>query len=155
MPVAATMGEMHRTLRALRAEEAERSPARAWPSLDDVLDGARKARRVRSRWRSRARWRELGAALDASAFRIVQEAVTNVVRHAGGAPPRVIVRYGDAALELVVADEGRGEDAPTRGNAARPGRDARARRAVRRHAHRAARDGRGFEVHATLPYGAP
>ena len=47
-------------------------------------------------------------ALDASAYRIVQEAVTNVVRHAGGAPADVTVRYGADALELVVADDGRG-----------------------------------------------
>ena len=109
-----TMGEMHRTLRALRAEEAERSPRQGLAALDDVLDGARKAG-VSVTVAVEGPPRELAPALDASAFRIVQEAVTNVVRHAGGAPAAVVVRYGDAALELVVADEGPGEST-TRGN---------------------------------------
>jgi signal transduction histidine kinase len=43
-----------------------------------------------------------------SAYRIVQEALTNVLKHAGPASARVVVRYGDHALELEVADDGRG-----------------------------------------------
>ena len=52
--------------------------------------------------------RTLPAGLDTSAFRIVQEAVTKVIRHAGGAPASVTVHYGDSSLQLVVADDGRG-----------------------------------------------
>ncbi|WP_219942628.1 sensor histidine kinase [Iamia sp. SCSIO 61187] len=46
--------------------------------------------------------------LDVSAYRIVQEALTNVVRHAGAAPTRVRVGWDPARLELVVEDDGPG-----------------------------------------------
>lgn len=46
--------------------------------------------------------------IDASAYRIVQEALTNVVRHAGPARASVIVRYAPDAVELEVVDDGRG-----------------------------------------------
>jgi signal transduction histidine kinase len=45
-----------------------------------------------------------GAAL--AAYRIVQEALTNVLKHAGGAPTRVLLRWTDAALELEIVDRG-------------------------------------------------
>ncbi|MYY81249.1 sensor histidine kinase, partial [Streptomyces sp. SID335] len=49
------------------------------------------------------------AAVGAAAYRIVQEALTNVVRHAGpGITVRVSVRTEDAALCVRVADDGRG-----------------------------------------------
>jgi signal transduction histidine kinase len=43
-----------------------------------------------------------------SAYRIVQEALTNVLKHAGPARARVIVRYATRELELEIADDGRG-----------------------------------------------
>jgi signal transduction histidine kinase len=43
-----------------------------------------------------------------SAYRIVQEALTNVLKHAGPARARVIVRYASRELELEIADDGRG-----------------------------------------------
>lgn len=52
--------------------------------------------------------RELPAGLDVSAYRIVQEALTNVLKHAGPARARVIVGYGPDALDLEVLDDGRG-----------------------------------------------
>jgi signal transduction histidine kinase len=45
-----------------------------------------------------------------SAYRIVQEALTNVLKHAGPAHARVIVRYGSRELELEIADDGQGPD---------------------------------------------
>ncbi len=46
-------------------------------------------------------------AVDLSAYRIVQEALTNVVRHAGGgARATVSLGYGDMALEVQVTDDG-------------------------------------------------
>jgi signal transduction histidine kinase len=41
-----------------------------------------------------------------AAYRIVQEALTNVLKHADGAPTRVVVRWADAALELEILDQG-------------------------------------------------
>jgi signal transduction histidine kinase len=46
-----------------------------------------------------------------AAYRIVQEALTNVLKHAGGAPTRVVVRWADAALELEILDQGPRQDA--------------------------------------------
>jgi signal transduction histidine kinase len=49
---------------------------------------------------------ELPTGLDLSAYRIVQEALTNVARHAPGAPAVVTVTYADDSLTLEVVDEG-------------------------------------------------
>jgi signal transduction histidine kinase len=50
--------------------------------------------------------RPLPAGIDLAAYRIVQEALTNALKHADRAPTRVIIRYGHAALELEVIDQG-------------------------------------------------
>ena len=53
--------------------------------------------------------RELSAGAGLTAYRIVQESLTNVLKHAGpGAQARVDVDWGERELELVVADDGRG-----------------------------------------------
>ena len=51
---------------------------------------------------------ELPAGLDLSAYRIIQEALTNVVRHAGPATARVAVRHSPGQVALEVVDDGRG-----------------------------------------------
>jgi hypothetical protein len=56
--------------------------------------------------------RELPGALDLAAYRIVQEALTNTVKHAGKASAKVLVRYEPEALVLDIADDGRGAAAP-------------------------------------------
>jgi signal transduction histidine kinase len=57
----------------------------------------------------------LPADIDLSAFRIIQEAVTNVVRHAGTGQCRVLIDQQDGQLAIEVTDSGRG------GGAAGPG----------------------------------
>jgi signal transduction histidine kinase len=52
--------------------------------------------------------RSVPASLDLSAYRIVQEALTNVVKHSGAATCRVLVDYGDDALRIQVTDDGPG-----------------------------------------------
>jgi signal transduction histidine kinase len=150
-----TMGEMHRTLRLLRADGAEHHPQPGLAALDEVLDGARRAG-VPVTVAVEGAPRPLPPALDASAFRIVQEAVTNVVRHAGGAPANVTLHYGPGELELVIADEGSATGDP---GAAAPGGHGLA--GMRERAalfggtlHAGRRDGDGFEVRALLPYPA-
>ena len=54
----------------------------------------------------------LPGALDLAAYRIVQEALTNTVKHAGKASARVLVRYEPETLEIEVVDDGRGAAAP-------------------------------------------
>ena len=51
---------------------------------------------------------QLAPGLDISAYRIVQEALTNVLKHGGDARATVVVAYGDRTLEIEVADDGRG-----------------------------------------------
>ena len=50
----------------------------------------------------------LPAGVDLSAYRIVQEALTNVVKHAGPARAQVVVGYGDRDVTVEVTDDGRG-----------------------------------------------
>jgi signal transduction histidine kinase len=52
--------------------------------------------------------RELPPGVDVSAYRIVQEALTNALKHAGPARARVAIRYGEEALELEIEDTGFG-----------------------------------------------
>ncbi len=51
---------------------------------------------------------ELAPSVDLSAYRIVQEALTNSLKHAGPARAHVVVRYGQTDLELEITDDGRG-----------------------------------------------
>jgi len=60
----------------------------------------------------------LPGVVDLAAYRIVQESLTNVVRHAGPATATVRVSYQPGAVGLEIADTGRGR----RSAAARPGR---------------------------------
>ncbi len=50
----------------------------------------------------------LPSSVDLSAYRIVQEALTNTLKHAGKAQAWVTIRYMDEALEIEVLDDGRG-----------------------------------------------
>ena len=77
---------------------------------------------------STASRRELPPGVDVSAYRIVQEALTNALKHAGPAQARVSVHFGADALELVIADNGAGATNGA-GGAARPRRHAGTRRA--------------------------
>lgn len=52
----------------------------------------------------------LAPSVDLSAYRIAQEALTNVLRHAGPARARVLLRYGLSAVEVSVVDDGAGPD---------------------------------------------
>jgi signal transduction histidine kinase len=52
--------------------------------------------------------RELPPGVELSAFRIVQEALTNSLNHAGPARARVVIRYRADDLELEIADDGPG-----------------------------------------------
>ncbi|WP_433444503.1 sensor histidine kinase [Nonomuraea sp. CA-141351] len=58
--------------------------------------------------RRHGRPRPLPAAVDRSAFRIIQESVTNVLRHAGTGHCQVVIGYGSQELRLDVVDDGRG-----------------------------------------------
>jgi len=59
--------------------------------------------------------RELPAGVDLSAYRIVQEALTNTLKHAQASGATILVRYGDEAVEVEVVDNGRGPTANDNG----------------------------------------
>jgi len=59
--------------------------------------------------------RVVSAGVSVSAYRIVQEAITNVLKHADGAPSKVTVRWADTALELEILDDGPRHDGAHRG----------------------------------------
>jgi len=50
--------------------------------------------------------RPLPAGIDLAAYRIVQEALTNTLKHAGASPTDVLVRWHEHELELEVLDRG-------------------------------------------------
>jgi signal transduction histidine kinase len=56
--------------------------------------------------------RQLPVGIELSAYRIVQEALTNALKHAGDATASVSVRYGEDTLELEIVDDGPGAAAP-------------------------------------------
>jgi len=60
----------------------------------------------------------LPAGVDLSAYRIVQEALTNAVKHAGPGRARVLVRYGEDDLQLQVHNEA--ADPPAAGSSVEP-----------------------------------
>jgi signal transduction histidine kinase len=63
---------------------------------------------------SRGAGRAVPPGVDLSAYRIVHEALTNVLKHAGSANATVRLDYGDDELRLSVVDDGHGRDAASR-----------------------------------------
>ena len=73
--------------------------------------------------------------LESTTYRLVQEALTNAVRHAGASRIRIDVKEHDGCVEVAVSDDGRGFDPETtRRRRLRAHRDAGTRRARRRRA---------------------
>jgi len=91
----------------------------------------------------------LPAGLDVTAYRIVEEALADVLRLDGPVPTRVFIRYRPRELELEVVDEGGRRD-----RAARPedGLGLRERTALFGGSlHSGRRRGGGWAIHARLP----
>lgn len=89
------------------AEPAPRAPAAMLGSLDDLVQrSAHAGLTVRKLVDGEAR--PLPASVELAAFRIVQEAVTNVVRHADARHADVRLAYEDEALIVQVDDDGTG-----------------------------------------------
>jgi signal transduction histidine kinase len=144
--------EMRRLLGVLRQEAEPRGSLAPAPGLAEVEALAAEVARAGVRVEVRIEgtpW-QLPAGLDLSAYRIVQEALTNVVRHAGPATARVAVRYSPGQVALEVVDDGRGPDDQDRGGLGIAGM--RERAALYGGTLEAGPlPGRGFRVAATLP----
>jgi signal transduction histidine kinase len=72
------------------------------PALIDQVRQAGMAVELRVEGQPRA----VSGGVAIAAFRIVQEALTNVLKHADGAPSRVVLRWADGAIELEILDDG-------------------------------------------------
>jgi signal transduction histidine kinase len=101
--------ELRSVLDILRqdGEPAARSPTWTLARLDDLVSQAAAAGLV-VHTETEGEVRRLPFAVDVAAFRIVQEALTNITRHAGPATATVRVAYGDGDLTVQVDDDGRG-----------------------------------------------
>jgi signal transduction histidine kinase len=144
------LGEMRRLLGLLGDGGAPRDPQPGLARLGELLDGARRAGLEVESTVAGDR-RPLPPAVDVSAYRIVQEALTNSMKHAGRCRATVVVRFGEGDLELEIADDGPGaaaSDGRGRGLAGM-----RERVAVLGGAFSAGPrpDGSGFRVSARIP----
>ena len=152
------LSEMHRMLGVLRVEGGsldEREPQPGVRDLDTLIARTRVAG-LKARLTVTGAPRELPPGVELSVYRIVQEALTNVVRHAHAEHATVTLTYGPSALGVRIADDGTGlaVSAPTNGST--PGHGLLGMR------ERVALfggqlttgpgpDGRGYQVDATLP----
>jgi signal transduction histidine kinase len=111
--------ELRSVLDILRqeGERAPRSPTSTLEKLDDLVAQAGAAG-LEVRTETDGQIRPLPFGVDVAAFRMVQEALTNVARHAGSATASVRLTYGERDLTVQVDDDGRGpqrEGAPGSG----------------------------------------
>ena len=154
------LGELRSVLDVLRQGEsaAPTAPTAGLADLDRLVDRARgtgldvRVERLDGEGRAidAAGFTDgLPAGADLAALRIVQEALTNVVRHAGASRATVRLRRRPDALEVQVDDDGTGGEGST------PGRGLTGMReralALGGTAEAGPRPGRGFRVRAHLP----
>jgi signal transduction histidine kinase len=151
------LGELRSVLDVLRQgdEAPPRAPASGLAHLDRLVAGA-EATGLQVKTRVEGTPRPLPAGTDLAAYRIVQESLTNVTRHAGPASATVLVRYGPGDLTVQVDDDGRGPAPPgngdlgaSRGNGIRGMRERVA--ALGGELTTGPRPGGGFRVRAVLP----
>lgn len=101
---------LRRMLTALRKDDPGAAPLGPAPGLDELgrLAEAAGDAGVTVEVLASGEPRPLPPDVDLSAYRIVQEAVTNVVRHAGTDRCRVTIGYGDGELAVEIEDDGHG-----------------------------------------------
>jgi len=103
--------EVRSVLGVLRGngEQAPRAPAAGLDRLDDLVTRTTAAG-LGVTLEVHGERRPLPASIDLAAFRIVQEALTNIVRHAGAAAATVELTYDPDELTVQVEDDGHGPD---------------------------------------------
>jgi signal transduction histidine kinase len=149
------LDELRLTVGMLRAEgeEAPRAPQPTLGRLDSLVESTAAAGLdvdVQVHGDPTA----LPVPVDAAAFRIVQESLTNVLRHAGPARASVTIAYTDDGLDVDVTDTGRGADhGPNGTNGGGHGLAGMRERAeaIGGHVDAGPAPGGGFRVRAHLP----
>jgi signal transduction histidine kinase len=104
--------EMRRLMGFLRTESElpSRSPQPGLQDLHTLIDQARRAG-LSATLRIEGQPRPVSPGLDLSAHRIVQEGLTNALKHAGPSEVNVVVRYESDRIVLIVDDDGIGPSA--------------------------------------------
>src|SRR4029450_5756452 len=98
----------HRTLKLLRAGDDEAAGREPQPGLADLAGLLERSRAAGppAALPIAGEPRSLSQGVDLSAYRILQEALTNVFKHAGRVPTAITLGYRADALELTVTDTG-------------------------------------------------
>jgi signal transduction histidine kinase len=147
------LSDLRATLGVLRGEDhdAPVRPAAGLGDLDELAEGLRAAGVEVALEVGDVG--ELPAAVHAAGYRIVQEALTNALRHAGAAHVRVHVARAAGAVRIEVTDDGAGAAANGAGDGSGSGlRGMRERAAALGGSLEAGRgEGRGWRVRAELP----
>jgi signal transduction histidine kinase len=110
----ASLEEMRRLVGMLRSDDGD--PLVPQPGLGDLpgLVAQVQAAGLRVELAIEGEQRALPVGIELSAYRIVQEALTNTLKHAGRSRATVRVRFGVRALNLEVVDDGDGAVATAR-----------------------------------------
>jgi signal transduction histidine kinase len=102
------LSDMRRVLGALRnGEDVELAPEPGLERIGTLLEQARVAG-LRVELRVEGEPAPLPAAVDLAAYRVLQEGLTNVRKHAGAGRVEIVVRYGRDAVGIEVVDDGDG-----------------------------------------------
>jgi signal transduction histidine kinase len=149
-----TVDEMRLLLGVLRSDEGGAlSPQPGLSDLDQLVGNVRSAG-LQVDLRVEGDLSPLSPGVDLSAYRIVQEALTNVIKHAGTATVEVTVRYAKDSVQVEVCDDGRPREPASGGGNGLIGM--RERVTMLGGEFRAgARQGGGFAVFACLPIAGP
>ena len=105
----AALAEMRRLLGAMRQEddELDLTPQPGLGALEPLLDEVRRSG-LPVELRLEGEPFRLPEAIDLSAYRIVQEGLTNALKHAQATQAQVVVRYRPHEIQIDVKDDGRG-----------------------------------------------
>ncbi|MFL6116260.1 MAG: sensor histidine kinase, partial [Catenulispora sp.] len=105
-----TLSQLRRTLTALRQNDVSGTPTDPAPGLADLdkLVASTRHAGVLAIVEPRGVPRPLPGEVDLAAYRIIQESVTNVVRHSGARTCHVTVDYGESEVTISVSDDGYG-----------------------------------------------
>jgi signal transduction histidine kinase len=145
------LAEIRRSLGILRedGERAELAPQPTLGDLDALIAEMRQAG-LQVELEVRGEERTLADGVDRSAYRIIQEALTNTIKHAGLVPTHVTVTYGRDDLTLEVADLGSGRATPNPSGHGLAGMRERVR-LYGGELDAGSRNGHGFVVRARFP----
>jgi signal transduction histidine kinase len=104
------LGELRLVVGVLRSDGG-RAPQPDLDAVDDLVASVRQAG-LAVAVRTEGEPRAVGGVVGVAAYRVVQEALTNVLRHAAAGQAEVALAYGDDTLVVTVSDDGRGGRAP-------------------------------------------